>query len=86
MNTREVDPRIREYVRLFEAGEKETAYAVMEELLAEREIESRAKVAANEAAHAAFHGRPLKYVTVERRRGYRGRSVCRDCYYGKEWR
>ena len=84
--TRTVDPRIREYVRLFEAGEREAAEKIWSEIEAERDAEARAKVAAIEKAHAAFHGRPIKYVTVERRRGHRGRSVCRDCYYGKEWR
>lgn len=37
-------------------------------------------------AHAAFHGRPtLRYGRVERRRGYRGSTVCLDCYYGRAW-
>jgi hypothetical protein len=41
---------------------------------------------ARDAAHAAFHGRSaLNYGRVERRRGYRGSTVCLDCYYGKEW-
>ena len=54
-------------------------------LAAAGEVAAR-RVKASEAAHAAFHGKPLRYGTVERRRGYRGRSVCLDCYYGKEWR
>jgi hypothetical protein len=40
---------------------------------------------ARDAAHAAFHGHPLKYGRVGRRRGYLGDTVCLDCYYGKEW-
>lgn len=39
-----------------------------------------------DARHAAFHRRDrLHYGRVERRRGYRGQTVCLDCYYGREW-
>lgn len=49
--------------------------------------EKRAKIEADEKAHAAFHRQPeVRYRTVERRPGYRGRTVCIDCYYGTEWR
>lgn len=47
---------------------------------------ARRQMVKDEAAHAAFHGKA--YVNrgrVERRRGYRGDTVCLDCYYGKEF-
>ena len=85
MNTH-IDPDIREYVRLREAGQDNEADALWDRMSAEQDAKVQAQVAAQEAAHAAFHGRPPRYVTVERRRGYRGRSVCADCYYEKEWK
>jgi hypothetical protein len=42
---------------------------------------ARRRQAEAEARHAAFHGHPLRYGRVGRRRGYRGETVCLDCYY-----
>lgn len=37
-------------------------------------------------AHAAFHRvTAVRYGRVERRPGYRGRTVCLHCYRGLEW-
>lgn len=72
----------RRAVELMQQGD----YSLAEELLERASAEGARKQRELEAQHAAFHGRPLRYVTVERRRGYRGRSVCADCYYVREWR
>lgn len=62
-------------------------YAAYDRLLEEAGRQAEAKKRAEEAEHAAFHGRDrLNYGRVERRRGYRGHYVCLDCYYGKEWK
>ena len=85
MNTH-IDPDIREYIALMDAGKDDEAFALFEEMQAKREASARKQMAEHDRQHAAFHGHPLRYVTVERRRGYRGRMVCSDCYYGKEWK
>ena len=38
-----------------------------------------------DAAHAAFHGHPLRYGRVGRDRWHRGDTVCLDCYWGRPW-
>lgn len=35
-----------------------------------------------DANHAASHGGRVRRITVGRRPGYRGETVCADCYYG----
>jgi hypothetical protein len=73
---------VAEIQRLLDAGDMEG----IERLLEEARAEGARKQLAQEAAHAAFHGRPIRTVVVERRRGYKGRAVCADCYYVREWR
>lgn len=58
------------------------AAAALADAIARRDAERR------DEAHAAFHGRPLRYGRVEARGGAyarRGRTVCLDCYRGREW-
>lgn len=58
------------------------ATAALAEAIARRDAERR------DEAHAAFHGHPLRYGRVEARGGAyarRGRTVCLDCYRGREW-
>ena len=84
--TDHIDPDIREYLALREAGKDEEAEALWERMQAEQEAKVRARVDADHERHLAFHGRTeLRSVVVERSRGRKGRRVCGDCYYGKEW-
>lgn len=49
-------------------------------MIAERDAARR------DSAHASFHGRrDLRYGRVERRAGYRGQTVCLDCYRSRPW-
>lgn len=57
----------------------------MEQALAAAYAERGRKAAEQEQAHEAFHGEKPQYISVERRRGYKGRTVCRQCYYGKSF-
>jgi hypothetical protein len=77
----QIDARTHKAVEAMKQGD----YSLAEELLAEASEMARERVQKQEEAHAIFHGRTLRYVTVERRRGRKGRSVCADCYYGREW-
>jgi hypothetical protein len=65
---------------------KQGDYSLAEELLERASAQGIVNRARLDEQHAGFHGRPLKYVTVERRRGRKGRSVCRDCYFIREWK
>lgn len=44
---------------------------------------ARRNTARRDAAHEAFH--EVRMVRVEARRGYRGQTVCANCYRGREW-
>lgn len=64
---------------------KEYTEAELEQMFeaAGREAERKANEA--HAQHEAFHGQPIRMVVVGRRSGYKGETVCHDCYYGKTW-
>lgn len=78
------DPRIAAALAIEDPDARNDALQV---LIDEASAIGRQKTDEAYRQHCAFHGRDaLRMVVVERRRGYRGRSVCADCYYGKEWR
>lgn len=67
-------------------GRQVEAETLWEELTDEAGRIAQARAQADYARHCQAHGvERLAMVVVGRRRGYSGHSVCRDCYYGREW-